>query len=206
MSLVFFSSVSLRLCVSRFPFSMLLHLPPCLSFYPPVRCCRGSDHPRLFLTPPRLPRAHAREMLLVPACLLSSRCSPLLAEFQHFGEPASLQVCKWLRLELRIGFGVERWGQRKRARTAYRGGLLQLHAGWALPRSIQLHVAFGPGFLLGCVRSPLQRDNAANDKCSGGLGRQGQGRQGQGSSNSAYLPACLPTCLPACQRVCSRKF
>lgn len=113
----------------------------------------------------------------------------------------NLQVCKWLRLELSIGVGFGRWGQRKRARTVYRGVLLQLHAGWALPRSIQLHVAFGPGFLLGCVRSPLQRDNAANDKCSGGLGRQGQGRQGQGSSNSAsqptYLPACLPACLPA---------
>lgn len=46
-----------------FSFSLLLHLP-CLSFSLPAYCCRGSDHPRLFLRHPpgpRLPRAHTRE-------------------------------------------------------------------------------------------------------------------------------------------------
>lgn len=182
-----------------FSFSLLLHLP-CLSFSLPAYYCRGSDHPRLFLRHPpgpRLPRAHTGEYSAATA-RLPLVVQTLTATSRLYKTLTNLQVCKWLRLELRIGLGLGlglgggRWGQRKRARAAYRGGQLQLHAGWALPRSIQLHVAFGPGFLLWCVRSPLQRDNAANDRCSGALGRQGQGRQGQGSNS-----ACLPTCLPA---------
>lgn len=87
-----------------FSFSLLLLHLSCLSSSLPAYRCRGSDHPRLFLRPPprpHLPRAHTCEVLLLPACLLSSRYSPLLADLQDFDESASLQVA---------AFGIEDWG------------------------------------------------------------------------------------------------